>query len=113
MARPNTGVNFNIAQLEQILEERRGEVSRLTKQRSELERKLEALDKQIVKLGGSVNGTGRRRGRGAGTRARNDKSLVQVIEEVLSEAGEPMRVADIFDAVLKTGYRTNSANPKG
>lgn len=118
MARPSTGANLNIAQLEEILGGRRHELSKLAKQRSTLERKLDAIDREIAKLEGGVGGTGRRRGRppgsgGNGARARNEKSLVQTIEEVLTETGEPMRVADIFQAVLKTGYKTNSANPKG
>ena len=112
---------MNIAQLEEILGNRRNALSKLAKQRSTLERRLDAIDREIAKLEGGAGGTGRRRGRpvgsggngAGGTRARNEKSLVQTIEEVLTESGEPMRVADIFEAVLKTGYKTNSANPKG
>ena len=106
-------LGFNIAQLEQILEDRRTEIEKLGRQRSELEKKLNAIDRQIAKLeGGSVGGGGRR-GRGGGGRVRNDRPLPDAIEAVLREAGGPMKVPDIMAAVQATGYRSGSANFKG
>ena len=111
MARPNTGLNFNIAQLERILDERRTEVSKLERQRAELQRKLEGLDRQIIKLNGGIRGM---RGRmSGGGRARNERSLVETIEEVMRGKGKAMRVGEIVDAVTATGYRSNSANFRG
>ena len=109
MARPNSGLNFNIAQLERILDERRSALSRLARQRSELQRKLEGLDRQIIKLNGGIRGM---RGR-IGGRARNPRSLVETMEEVLRNNGKPMKVGEIVDAVSATGYRSNSANFRG
>ena len=108
MARPSNGSFFNIPQLERILQDRRTELTRLERQRSELQRKLDGLDRQIVKLQGSLRG-GRR---GAGGRARNSQSLVSVLESVLGN-GKPMKVGDIVDAVTSGGYRSNSANFRG
>ena len=108
MARPATAA-FNIAQLERILQERRSELNRLERQRSELQRKLDGLDRQIVKLNGSLRG---RRG-GGGTRARNEVSLVEAIETALRQGGKAMRVGDIVEAVQSAGYRSNSANFRG
>jgi len=114
MARPNSGLNFNIAQLERILDERRTEVSRLERQRGELARKLEGLDRQIGKLNGGLRGMrGRLRGAGGGGRARNERSLVETLEAVMRSNGKPMRVGDIVEAVTATGYRSNSANFRG
>jgi septal ring factor EnvC (AmiA/AmiB activator) len=114
MARPNSGLNFNIAQLERILDERRTEVTRLERQRSELARKLEGLDRQIGKLNGGLRGMrGRLRGAGGGVRARNERSLVETLESVMRSNGKPMRVGDIVEAVSATGYRSNSANFRG
>jgi septal ring factor EnvC (AmiA/AmiB activator) len=114
MARPNSGLNFNIAQLERILDERRTEVSRLERQRAELARKLDGLDRQIGKLNGGLRGMrGRIRGMGGGGRARNERSLVETLEEVMRSNGKPMRVGDIVEAVTATGYRSNSANFRG
>ena len=109
MARPNSGLNFNIAQLERILDDRRTELSKLARQRSELQRKLEGLERRIIKLNGGIRGM---RGR-IGGRARNDHSLVETMEEVLRNNGKPMKVGEIVDAVSATGYRSNSANFRG
>ena len=109
MARPNTGINFNIAQLERILNDRRSETTKLERQRGELQRKLEGLDRQIMKLTGGLRGL---RGRGGG-RARNERSLVETIEDVMRSNGKPMRVGELVDAVTSTGYRSNSANFRG
>lgn len=109
MPRPATA-GFNIAQLERILEDRRTEVSRLERLRSELRRKLDGVERQIAKLAGGLRGL---RGRRGGTRARNDVSLVEAIETAMRNAGKPMRVGDIVDAVQGAGYRSNSDNFRG
>ena len=111
MPRPNTGVNFNIVQLERILHDRKSELSKLERQREELRRKLDGLERQIVRLGGS-GGRGLR-GRIGGGRARNEHSLIETIETVMRDHGKPMRVGEILDAVSATGYRSNSANFRG
>ena len=114
MARPATAA-FNIAQLERILQERRSELNRLERQRSELQRKLDGVDRQITKLNGSLRGRrgGGGAGGGGGGRARNEVSLVEAIQSALREAGKPMRVGEIVDAVQAGGYRSNSANFRG
>jgi hypothetical protein len=40
-------------------------------------------------------------------------SLNETMAEVLKTKGGPMKVAEIADAVLATGYKTNSANFRG
>jgi DNA-binding transcriptional MerR regulator len=111
MPRPATA-GFNIAQLERILEDRRTEVNRLERLRSELQRKLDGVDRQIAKLAGGLRGLRGRRG-GGGIRARNEVSLVEAIETAMRNAGKPMRVGDIVDAVQGAGYRSNSDNFRG
>jgi len=110
MPRPATA-GFNIAQLERILQDRKTEVTRLERLRSELQRKLDGVDRQIAKLAGGLRGLRGRRG-GGGTRARNEMSLVEAIETAL-RGGKPMRVGDIVDAVQGAGYRSNSDNFRG
>ena len=115
MARPATAA-FNIAQLERILQDRRSELNRLERQRSELQRKLDGLDRQITPLTGSLRGRrggGGGGGGGPGSRARNEVSLVEAIETALRGTGKPMRVGDIVEAVQGAGYRSNSANFRG
>lgn len=87
------------------METRRLELGRLRKQRAELQRKLDGLDRVI----GKIEGGGRM---GGGSRARNSKSLNDTLEEVLSN-GKPMSVGDIVEAVKAAGYRSSSANFRG
>jgi hypothetical protein len=102
---------MNIAELERILEERRSELSKLARQRSELEKRLSALDRQMARVGGGAAGSfGRRRGRG---RARNDRSLTETIEGVMKGSSKPMKVPEIVNGVLSSGYQSSSANFKG
>jgi hypothetical protein len=104
MPRPSTGANLSIAQLKQILNTRESELTRLEKQRKDLLKKLDQIDAHIAKIGGSP-GTPR-----SGSRAHNEKSLPQTMDQVLRAAGHPMKVGEIADAVLATGYRSNSVN---
>jgi hypothetical protein len=112
MARPPTA-GFNIAQLERILHDRRSDLNRLERQRSELQRKLDGVERHIVRVQGSLRGGMRGGRRGGGIRARNEQSLVEAIEGVMRGNGKPMRVGDIVEAVQATGYRSNSDNFRG
>ena len=108
MARPPSGSNLSLAALNQMMEARRSELNKLKQRRSDLQRDLDRVDRQIFKIEGA--GGGRRGGNG---RVRNEKSLNDTIDEVLRSGGKPMRVGDIVDAVQRTGYRSNSANFRG
>jgi hypothetical protein len=99
---------MSIAQLEQILAGRRAELNQKQREHGKLLARLQQLESDIRRLGGAPGKRGRGGGLG-GTRARNDKSLIETLEGVL-KGGKPMRVGDIADAAQKTGYRSNSAN---
>jgi hypothetical protein len=104
-------IGMNIAELERVLEERRSELSKLARQRSDLEKRLTALDRQMARVGGGSGPFGRRRGRGG--RARNEHSLTETIEGVMKGSSKPMKVPDIVNGVLSSGYQSSSANFKG
>ena len=104
MARRSFGNGMSIAQLEQILAGRKAELNQKQKEHNRLLARLQELEGDIRRLGGSAG----RRGRG-GARARNAKSLIETLEDVL-KGGKPMKVGDIADAAQKSGYRSNSAN---
>jgi hypothetical protein len=118
MARPASGNNFNIAQLERVLEEKRSELEKLRRQRADAQKKLNQIDRMIERVGGGMNGSGRRGGGGgggmtAGGRARNARSLMDTLEAVLRETGRPMKVSEIMEAAIASGYRSGSANFRG
>jgi DNA-binding transcriptional MerR regulator len=105
MARGRKG-GLSILELEALLQERRSAVQKLHKQRAELQKKLDQVDKEITRLGGSTEP------RTAGGRIRNGISLVAAMEGVL-RGKSPMRVGEILDAVLAGGYQSTSANFRG
>jgi hypothetical protein len=105
MPRPSTGTNLSLAALQSIMESRRTELSKLRKHRNDIQRKLDHIDRLIDRIEGSG-------GRSAGGRARNSKSLNETLADVLA-GGKPMKVGEIVDAVLATGYRSTSDNFRG
>jgi hypothetical protein len=107
MPRPITGTNLSLAALQSIMEGRRSELTRLRKQRADVQRKLDGLDRQIEKIEGGGGG------RTSGGRARNAQSLNDTLADVLGSSSKPMKVRDIVDAVLSTGYRSTSDNFRG
>jgi len=109
MARRANGSGMSIAQLEQLLAGRRQELNEKQREHAKLLARLHELESDIRRLGGSAGRRGRGGGAGGGTRARNDKSLLETLEDVL-KGGKPMKVGDIAQAAQKSGYRSNSAN---
>ena len=118
---------LTIVQLQQMLERTQAELDKLRSQRSEAQRRVEDLDRRISQLGGSSklgdtenNGSaaprayqGKRGRAGGGKRVKNEKSLIQTLEEVIRAQKGPMQVSDIVDAVQASGYKSNSANFRG
>ena len=116
MARPASGTNLTIAQLQRVLNDKKAELDKLYRQRGQLQKKMNVLDRQIERVNGGADGLRLGRGMGTGgggTRARNEHSLLDTIESVLRSAGKPQKVGDIMDGVLATGYRSGSANFRG
>ena len=111
MARPKAGSNLSISQLESILSSRRADLQQLNKEHARLRGQLVDVERKIAALGGKP-GRGERLYTGSG-RVRNEKSLVETLDLVLSAATAPMRVGDIVDGVLQAGYHTSSDNFRG
>ena len=110
MARPRSTVDLSLAQLERLMQSRRTELTRLSRERDKLQKKLDTLNDRISEISGGIGGT---RGGGGGTRARNAMNLPEVIHQVLSKSGAAMSVEDIMDKAKAGGYRSNSANFRG
>jgi hypothetical protein len=114
MARPASGTNLTIAELQRVLNQKQSELNKLHRQRENLQRKMDLIDRQIERVGGDGGGPGMRAGGGGGRRPRNEHSLLDTIEAVLrGGGGKPMKVQEILDGVLASGYRSGSANFRG
>ena len=109
MARPKTGSNLSISQLESILSSRLADLNQLNKEHTKLSNQLAEVERKIAALGGKSRG----KWRVAGSRVKNDKSLVEMLEQVLAVATSPMKVGDIVDGVLQGGYHTSGDNFRG
>jgi len=103
MARTATPPELSISELKNMLARRERDLNKLFRQRESLEKKMAAVNVEIGKMDGALGGRG-------GGRVRNERSLVEVMDDVLGKVGKPMKVADIADAVLATGYLSNAAN---
>src|SRR4051812_30426205 len=104
MARPAGGAEFTISQLENMLNARRSKVDALERARAKAAKKLAAIEEKIRRVGGSGKGVGRGGlGLTAGGRARNEKSLADTMQEVLTKSGKPMSVGEIMQGILDTG----------
>jgi hypothetical protein len=109
MARPKAGSNLSISQLENMLSNRLAELQLLEREHSRLSQQLGLVERKIHELGGKTRG----KGRTVSGRVKNEKSLVEMLDQVLAAASEPMKVGDIVDGVLKAGYHTGSDNFRG
>ena len=92
---------LSIAELERLLNSQRSAINRLMKKRTVVQRKLDVIDREIGKLGGS-----------GAVGGRNEVSLPAAMEAALQKKGT-LKVGEIVDAVLASGYRSKSANFRG
>jgi hypothetical protein len=95
---------WSIGDLERMLKERRSAIARLNKRRTKAQQKLDVIDREIARLGGSSGAKG--------GRVKNSQSLVSMLGVVLKGKAS-MSVGDIVDAVQARGYRSSSANFRG
>lgn len=116
--------NLSIAQLEALINSRKSKLSALYEKRDQLAKQLAAVNSEIAAAEGT-SGSGRGRPshfsraaavakrRGAPVqRAQNAKSLKKYVEEVLAANKKGLTIGEIQEAVLSSGYTTNSANFK-
>src|SRR5258706_13782530 len=106
MSRPAANSGLSLAQLERLVQSRRGEMAKLTRKRDKLQKQLDAIDGRIGSISGGAGGR-------TGSRARNEVSLQEAILQVLTKGGGAMSVGQILDKVSATGYRSTSANFRG
>ena len=116
--------NLSIAQLEALINNRKTKLSSLYEKREQLTKQLAAIDSDIAAAegtGGPPRGRPASFSRTAGAasrrvapvqRAQNAKSLKTYVEEVLAANKKGLTIGEIQEAVLASGYTTNSSNFK-
>ena len=98
--------NIPFRALEAELRRRRGVLPRLERRRGGLLGRIAALERRIIALGGALSRV--RRGRQVRVRPKNTMTLVEALARALK--GKTLAVREAAKAVVRTGYRTNSAN---
>lgn len=102
--------DLSVAQVIKLLAKKRAQLRDLNKRRERLIREIGAIDTRIKEIGGAVPPAERPRR----TRPQNERALYDVVIDVLQEHDDGLTLNELAEAVLATGYKTNSvkfANP--
>lgn len=98
---------LTVAQLERLLERKRSRMNGLLKRRDQLQKALAVVENRLSTIGG-VKRDGLAKPRRGRKRPKNEKSLHEVVMQVLGSNKKGLTLADLSKKVLDTGYKTNS-----
>ncbi len=120
---------INVADLERILDERKSLVQELGRRRDALHLELAEIQEQLQGIVGTevtVKKTGAKRGRPPGTgkrgpgrprgsknrgaRPKNERSLRDVISELLGKSKKGLTLEELTPKIVEAGYKSNSSN---
>jgi hypothetical protein len=96
---------MSVAELEQILEDRKTKAIELGKRREQLQKELDEIDQQILEVMGDHRVVRRRR-----RRLKNEKSLRSHVLELLGKSKKGFSMADLTTKILAAGYKSSSSN---
>ncbi len=96
---------MSVAELEQILEDRKVRAIDLGKRREELQKELDELDRQILEVMGDNRVIRRKR-----RRLKNEMSLRSHVLDLLSKSKRGYSMADLTSKIMDAGYKSSSRN---
>lgn len=96
---------MSVAELEQILEDRKVKAMDLGKRREELQKQLDEIDRQILEVMGDNRVVRRRR-----RRLKNEMSLRSHVLELLGKSKKGYSMADLTAKIMESGYKSSSRN---
>jgi len=108
VARPTLISALNTEAIRRELARRESKVGALQRRHQALSRQLAAVEAKIRAAGGEVGSVRAARAGGGRRRARNEMSLGAALKAALK--GKKMGVQQAADAVLKAGFKTTSKN---
>jgi hypothetical protein len=97
---------LSLGELERLIGKRRRQIDALVRKRTILEKRIRTLDEKIRSASGTVSTT-------PGGRARNGVTLIDAIEGAFKGNAKSLRVGEILERVLASGYQSTSANFRG
>jgi len=101
---------WTVSALEQMLMRKQSQLQTLTRRRDLLLGKLTKLDEAIGRLSGQKAGAGFKVRRRVRRRPRNERSLQDVVLEVLQANRPGLSLRGLAEQVFATGYKSNSTN---
>lgn len=104
-----TSSNFSVSDLERILDERKGQVHDLNKRRDLLTKELAKIEAELEGIIGKKR-RGAKKGARRGKRPKNERSLREIIFDLLGKSKKGITLADLEPKVLEAGYKSASKN---
>lgn len=104
-----TPANLSLSDLERILDERKSEAHELGKRRDQLTKELAKIDLELQGIVGTKR-RGAKKGGRRGKRLKNERSLREIIFDLLGKSKKGITLADLEPKVLEAGYKSSSKN---
>ena len=101
--------NFSLSDLERILDERKSQAQELGKRRDQLTKELAKIELELQGIIGTKR-KGARKGARRGKRLKNERSLREIIFDLLGKSKKGITLADLELKVLEAGYKSSSKN---
>jgi hypothetical protein len=106
---------LSVAELERLLSGKRSQLDNLLRRREQLSQELSTVEEKINSVEGRKSeGTAvvRRTAKRRSLRPKNDRSLKEVVVELLTENRKGLSLDELSRKVLETGYKTSSTKFK-
>jgi chromosome segregation ATPase len=98
-----------LGELEQLLERKKRRLSTLHRKRDQIERRLQTVQAKISRIQGAPE---RARAVKSASRPKNERTLKDVVTELLGKSKKGLGLHELSEKVLATGYKTSSTNFK-
>ncbi len=104
-----TASNFSLSDLERILDERKSQAIELTKRRDQLAKELAKIELELQGIHGKKR-RGAPKGVRRGKRPKNERSLREIIFDLLGKSKKGLTLVDLEPKVIEAGYKSASKN---
>jgi len=104
--------SLSLHEVQRLLQKKQQMVAKLEQRKQALMRQLQTVESRIAEIAGrSVGAAGRRLAparRGRPRKASGAVTLRVLLNQILAQAGKPMKVGELTDEALRCGYKTTS-----
>ncbi|MDA0833724.1 MAG: hypothetical protein O2955_16675 [Planctomycetota bacterium] len=108
----NSRNDLTVSDLEKLLAKKKGNLTKLERERDRLASKLNSVQRQIDQINGTKTVTLAVPGSRRMLRAKNKKSLHTHVLELLTENKKGLKLGELNEKILARGYKSKSSNFK-